>query len=105
MMADRTARGETTGPENELAAIEIEDLVVSYGRKRAVEGLSLAVEVHRRSGGGLGDCVSLLDGSRRLLGPQRPHPAATRQFGCRRGAAPGRAVAVQHEGVLTANPG
>ncbi len=44
-MVDRHASGEAPVPEGERAAIEIEDLVVSYGRKRAVDGLSLTVPV------------------------------------------------------------
>jgi hypothetical protein len=38
MMADTPAREKAPVPEHERAAIEIEDLVVSYGRKRAVDG-------------------------------------------------------------------
>jgi ABC-type multidrug transport system ATPase subunit len=44
MMTDTSARGDAPVPERP-AAIEIEDLVVSYGRRRAVDGLSMRVPV------------------------------------------------------------
>ena len=81
MMADRTARGETTGPENELAAIEIEDLVVSYGRKRAVDGLSLTVPVGSVYGflgpNGAGKTTTI----KTLLGFRRPDGGRARVLG------------------------
>ena len=45
MMVDTRGTGEAPVPEDGRAAIEVEDLVVSYGRKRAVDGLSLTVPV------------------------------------------------------------
>ena len=45
MMTDTLARGEAAVPDGERAAIEIEDLVVSHGRKRVVDRLSLMVPV------------------------------------------------------------
>ncbi len=45
MMTDTPARGEAGVSGGERAAIEIEDLVVNYGRRQAVDGLSLAVPV------------------------------------------------------------
>ena len=45
MMADAAARGEARVMDGKRAAIEIEDLVVSYGRRRAVDGLSMRVLV------------------------------------------------------------
>lgn len=42
-MADTLARGEAAVPDGGRSAIEIQDLVVSYGRRRAVNGLSLTV--------------------------------------------------------------
>ncbi len=45
MMTDTPARGEAEVSGGGLAAMEIEDLVVSYGRRRAVDGLRLAVPV------------------------------------------------------------
>lgn len=45
MMADTRTDGEPRVPDHEQTAIEIQDLVVSYGRKRAVDGLSLRVPV------------------------------------------------------------
>ena len=45
MMADTCADGESLVPDGEQMAIEIDGLVASYGRKRAVDGLSLEVPV------------------------------------------------------------
>ncbi len=44
-MTEARAREEARAPERERAAIEIRDLVVSYGKKRAVDGLSMSVPV------------------------------------------------------------
>ncbi len=40
MMTSTPARAEAPVSGHERAAIEIEDLIVSYGRKRAVDGLT-----------------------------------------------------------------
>ena len=45
MMADTRAEDGARARDPEQAAIEIQDLVADYGRKRAVDGLSLRVPV------------------------------------------------------------
>ncbi len=81
MMADTSARGEAPVPEDELAAIEIEDLVVSYGRKRAVDGLSLTVPVGSVYGflgpNGAGKTTTI----KTLLGFRRPDGGSARVLG------------------------
>ena len=45
MMVDTRASDGTRVPDGQQAAIEIDSLVARYGRKRAVDGLSLTVPV------------------------------------------------------------
>ena len=81
MMADTPARGETAVPGRGWAAIETEDLVVSYGRGRAVDGLSLAVPVGSVYGflgpNGAGKTTTI----KALLGFRRPEGGVARVLG------------------------
>ena len=81
MMTHTPARGEAPVPGGGLAAIEIEDLVVSYGRRRAVDGLSLAVPVGSVYGflgpNGAGKTTTI----KTLLGFRRPDGGVARVIG------------------------
>ena len=80
-MADKSARGEARVPNNEWATLEIEDLVVSYGRKLAVDGLSLTVPVGSVYGflgpNGAGKTTTI----KTLLGFRRPDGGSARVLG------------------------
>jgi ABC-2 type transport system ATP-binding protein len=73
--------GDTPVREHERAAIEIEDLVVSYGRKLAVDGLSLTVPVGSVYGflgpNGAGKTTTI----KTLLGFRRPDGGSARVLG------------------------
>lgn len=81
MMADTPARGEVLVSEHERAAIEIEDLVVSYGRNRAVDELSLTVPVGSVYGflgpNGAGKTTTI----KTLLGFRRPDGGSALVYG------------------------
>ena len=81
MMTDKPAGGKAPVPGRGRAAIEIEDLTVSYGRRRAVDGLSLAVPVGSVYGflgpNGAGKTTTI----KTLLGFRRPDGGAAKVLG------------------------
>jgi ABC-2 type transport system ATP-binding protein len=80
-MTDTPTRGEASVSGRNRAAIEIEDLIVSYGRKRAVDGLSLTVPVGSVFGflgpNGAGKTTTI----KALLGFRRPDGGSARVLG------------------------
>jgi ABC-2 type transport system ATP-binding protein len=81
MMTDTPARGEAEVAGGGRAAIEIEDLVVSYGRRRAVDGLNMTVPAGSVYGflgpNGAGETTTI----KTLLGFRRPDGGAARVLG------------------------
>ena len=80
-MADTLARGETAVPDGGRSAIEIQGLVVSYARRRAVNGLSLTVPAGSVYGflgpNGAGKTTTI----KMLLGFRRPDDGSARVLG------------------------
>ncbi|MBA2712770.1 MAG: ATP-binding cassette domain-containing protein [Rubrobacteraceae bacterium] len=80
-MADTRASDGSQVPEGEQAAIEIEGLVARYGRKRAVDGLSLTVPMGTVYGflgpNGAGKTTTI----KTLLGFRRPDGGSARVLG------------------------
>jgi ABC-2 type transport system ATP-binding protein len=81
MMADTRASGGSRVPDGRRAVIEIENLVARYGRKRAVDGLSLTVPVGTVYGflgpNGAGKTTTI----KTLLGFRRPDGGSARVLG------------------------
>jgi hypothetical protein len=104
MVSDTQARDGPTARGRERLAIEIHDLIARYGRKKAVDGLSLRVP----EGSVYGSWDPTARARRRLSGPfsasasltAAPRPTSSCASGLCRPVAPGSAVAVQQESVL-----
>ncbi len=81
MRTDTLARGGAAVSDGGRAAIEIQDLIVSYGRRRAVDGLSLTVPVGSVYGflgpNGAGKTTTI----KTLLGFRKPDGGSARVLG------------------------